>query len=94
MLLFTTMIDTIKGQTKMMEYFSQQQNMMLPTIPVFDGEPNKYRLFKMQFQNLYHRRCPDDATRLSFLTGLLSEKVIKKLQDRNDRPKSYDHMWR
>ena len=95
MLLFTTMIDTIKGQTKMMESFSQQQNMMMqPTIPVFDGEPNKYRLFKMQFQNLYHRRCPDDATRLSFLTGLLSEKVIKKVQDSVDRPESsYDHLW-
>ena len=78
----------------MMESFSQQQNMMMPpTIPVFDGEPNKYRLFKMQFQNLYHRRCPDDATRLSFLTGLLSEKVIKKVQDSVDRPESYEHLW-
>jgi len=69
MLLFTTMIDTIKGQTKMMESFSQQQNMMMPTtIPVFDGEPNKYRLFKLQFKNqksvknLYLLRCPEDST--------------------------------
>ena len=68
--------------------------MMPPTIHVFDGEPNKYRLFKMQFQNLYHRRCPDDATRLSFLTGLrLSEKVIKKLQDGIDCPESYVYLW-
>ena len=48
----------------------------------------------MQFQNRYHRRCPDDATRLSFLTGLrLSEKVIKKVQDSIDRPESYAYLW-
>ena len=68
--------------------------MLPPTSPVFDGEPTKYRLFKMQFQNLYHRLFPDNGTRLSFLTGLLSEKVIKKVQDSVDRPESYDYLWR
>ena len=44
----------------------------------------------MKFQNHYHRRCPDDATRLSYLTGLLSEKVMKKVRDSIDRPESYE----
>ena len=51
MLLFTTMIDTMRDQTKMMESLSQQQNMMMaPTIPVFDGEPNKYRSSRCSFR--------------------------------------------
>ena len=85
----------LSSMTKLIETIGQQQNMMMPpTIPVLDGEPNIYGLFKMQFQNLYHRRCPDDATRLSFLKGLLSEKVLKKVRDRVDRPESYDFLWR
>ena len=81
--------------TKLIETIGQQQNMMIhPAIPVFDGDWNKYRLFKMQFQNLYHRRSPDDATRLSFLTGLLSERVLKKVRDSVDCPESYDFLWK
>ena len=52
-----------------------------------------YRLFKMQFQSLYHQRCQGDATRLSYLTGLLSDSVVQSVADSIQRHESYNLLW-